>query len=99
MPRQARLGDAWTGRCFAHDHGPIAMSGWLVQGSAVCSSDSFSEVRLGDLAVGQCGHTGVVVTASSVVYDDSIPVAEIGDRVRGDIDGHIVEGSLVSDFY
>jgi uncharacterized Zn-binding protein involved in type VI secretion len=99
MPRQARLGDAWMGRCFAHDGGPIAMTGWLVQGSAVCSSDGLSEVRLGDLAVGRCGHTGVVVTASSVVFDDAIPVAEIGDRVRGDIDGHIVEGSFVSDFY
>lgn len=75
------------------------MSGWLLRGSSIASSDGFAEARLTDEAIGRCGHLGHICTASSVVFDDGLPCAEIGDHIDGDCVGTIVEGSTVSDFY
>ena len=90
MPYTARIGDQIQGYCNIHE---TNVSGQIITGSSTVIINNAGVARLGDLALGSCGHTTVIVEASPDVYADGIKVARLGDAVDGNITGTIVTGS------
>lgn len=73
------------------------MSGILISGSDNVDTEGKATVRLGDIGLGACGHTTVVVTSSRTVEVNNRGVARVGDMVAGDIVGVIVTGASRSE--
>lgn len=92
MPELARIGDIGVGYCCAHN-GCIQMSGVIVTGAATIIGEGSNAARIGDIVVGNCGHTGTIVTGSSSVIGEGSGLARIGDRFQGTFSGTIVTGA------
>ena len=90
------VGSLWFGECCCHSPAPcIPMSGYIIDGSP----DIFTNVgtdglpvpqgRVGDLVIGDCGHTGNVISGSVDIFGDIgtdgkvIPKAYVGSLVFG----------------
>ncbi len=88
----ARIGDIWSGVCCCH-LGCIPMAGPIVTGATSVRSDGIITGILTSIVIGFCGHAGVVVTASDIVYAENLGKARIGDTVAGCTNGVIVTAS------
>ena len=89
----ARLTDIWVGECCCH-HDPDCepMSGPIISASPNSSSGNLRQARLTDITVGECGHTGTIVSASTLAFTNSLGKAIITDCVTGCNIGIIVKG-------
>lgn len=77
----ARLGDRTLGTCTAHSS-PITVGGAIVTASGDTFVNNLPSARLGDKVLADCGHTGLIVTASPTVDDNSRGgVARLGDMI------------------
>lgn len=95
--KAVRIGDIIVATCYCHKS-PITVTGQIVAGSPITSSDGLPQARVGDLVVSSCGHTGVIVSGSSINFIDEISAARFGDSVKSScLDGIIISGSNVSD--
>ena len=92
MAELARIGDVGIGYCTGHN-GTIQMSGHIVTGAATIIGEGSNAARIGDIVVGNCGHTGIIVTGSSTVIGEASGLARIGDRFQGTFSGTIVTGA------
>lgn len=94
MPSSARLTDVWSGICCCHPPIPcIGMTGPIITASANKLSGSLGSARLTDTTQGGCGHTGTIVSGSSVVFVNSLQKATIGSAVTGCNIGNVVTGN------
>ncbi len=87
----ARIGDVAQGTCSCHKS-PRSVTGVIVGGSGVSSSNGPGIARLGDVVVFNCGHTGTIASGSDVLFVDNVGAARIGDVVVGCVRGTIVSG-------
>ena len=78
MPAQSRVGDVGVGVCPCHKS-PVGYVTVFVSGSALSKSDGLSEVRIGDVGVGSCGHPTVALSGSSTTFADGIGLHRVGD--------------------
>jgi len=69
------------------------MSGFIITGSPDIYSTGAAQARLSDITIGECGHTGIIVTGSPVVIGNNLQKATIGSVVTGCNIGHVVTGS------
>lgn len=77
----ARLGDRTLGTCTAH-RSPITVGGTIVTASGNTFVNNKPSARLGDKVLTDCGHTGLIVTASPNVDNNTRGgVARLGDMV------------------
>ncbi len=94
MPNDARIGDIGIGLCHCHDSPDIIpMSGPLITGLFSVRSNKQPTSRLMDVVMGNCGHTGIMITASSSVRAGGINSSRLGDSFTGCFKGTIVTGS------
>jgi uncharacterized Zn-binding protein involved in type VI secretion len=49
--------------------------------------------RIGDIVLGDCGHTGVLVNGSSTVFANGIGLSRLSDTFEGCFEGVLVTGS------
>jgi hypothetical protein len=71
------------------------MSGPIITCSPNDGSSLLGQARLTDITVGGCGHTGTIVTASSLAFCNVLGKARIGDLVTGCNIGTIVTGNPI----
>lgn len=94
MPSQSRIGDIGVGICCCHKKPRCRpMVGPLIQGSPNHRTNSIPSSRIGDIVMGYCGHTGIMVTGSLSSRINGLGCARIGDRFVGCFTGTIVQGS------
>jgi uncharacterized Zn-binding protein involved in type VI secretion len=96
MPGMARVGDMFSGICCCYPSPPpvcIAMVGTIVTGEPNHTADGLSVALLGSLVVGACGHTGIIITASSKTSSGGVANAFLGSSVSGCLIGTIITGS------
>jgi len=81
------------GSCYSveHDH-VIPMIGRIVTGSPDTIAGSFGTAHTTSIVLGNCGHTGIIVTGSQNIRMDSFRKARIGSIFVGDFIGIIVTG-------
>ena len=93
----ARVGDRTSGRCYHSSHAPndsVPAEGTITTGSPTIVVNDRKAARLGDTVTTECGHTGVIITASTDVIGDEPPIARINDKVgAGDYIAIIMEAS------
>jgi hypothetical protein len=78
----ARLGDRTLGVCS--EHGQVG--GTIITGSSTNFINERKIARLGDTVVADCGHSAVIITASSTVsstLEAGQKTARLGDQVLG----------------
>jgi uncharacterized Zn-binding protein involved in type VI secretion len=94
MSGAARLTDMWTGICCCH-HDPdcISMQGQIINASANTLGNTLGIARLTDMTIGNCGHTGIIVSGSPAINVNTLAKSRIGDLVTGCNKGYIVTGS------
>ena len=81
MTGVARLGDRTFGVCTAHSS-PISIGGTIVTASGNTFVNNLPSARLGDQVLTDCGHTGLIVTASPNVDNNTHGgVARLGDMI------------------
>lgn len=81
MTGVARLGDRTFGTCTAHNS-PISVGGTIVTASGDTFVNNRPSARLGDKVLTDCGHTGLIVTASPTVDNNTRGgVARLGDMI------------------
>lgn len=89
----ARISDRWQGICICHKKS-ISVGGTIITGSPDTYANNLNIARLGDIVLGDCGHTGSICTCSATVKANGLGIARIGDQVTGClIDGAIITGS------
>jgi uncharacterized Zn-binding protein involved in type VI secretion len=94
MPAVARLTDIWSGICCCHPPIPcVAMTGQIITGSPNIKCENKAQARLTDMTIGNCGHTGFIVTSSSTVFANNLGKALLGSQVVGCNIGQVVTGS------
>jgi uncharacterized Zn-binding protein involved in type VI secretion len=94
MSFDARLTDIWVGICCCHeDPECVDMSGPIITYSQTQRSGNLNQARLTDVTMGDCGHTGYIITGSTMARCDGLPKARIGDFVIGCNIGIIVFGN------
>jgi hypothetical protein len=94
----ARLTDIWVGICCCHSHPDcIDMSGPIITCSPNNGSGTLGQARLTDITVGSCGHTGQIITSSSLAFCNTLGKARIGDLVDGCNIGIVVTGNPIHD--
>jgi uncharacterized Zn-binding protein involved in type VI secretion len=94
MPAAARLQDLWVGICSCHAKPPcIPMTGRIITGSPNVQCENQAQARLTDMTIGNCGHTGKIVTSSVTVFANSLGKARIGSQVVSCNLGQVVTGS------
>jgi hypothetical protein len=71
------------------------MSGPIITCSPNDGSGTLGQARLTDITVGSCGHTGTIVTASTLAFCNTLGKARIGDLVDGCNIGVIVTGNPI----
>lgn len=90
----ARLTDLWSGICCCHsDPTCIGMSGPIITCSPDVNINSIGAARIGDITIGYCGHTGVIVGSSINSKCNYRGLARIGDMVAGCNIGVIITSS------
>jgi len=92
MPQAARLSDVIVGICCCHPT-CIGVSGQIVTHSLNVVTNGLGQARLGDIAIGSCGHTTMIVTSSQDTIVNGVGAARLTDSVAGCITGQIVTGS------
>lgn len=92
MPGVARITDLFAGVCVCCSYSP-AMGGTIITGSGNVQTNELGTVRIGDIVLGYCGHTGVIVGGSGTVTVNGIGIARLGDAVAGCLIGTIVSSS------
>ena len=94
MPPVARVNDLIMGTCCCHDDPQcIHTLGIIITGSPTVLANGRNLSRVGDMALGFCGHTCVVVSGAGKVVTNGISTARVGDSVSGCINGTIITGS------
>lgn len=84
MPGMARLFDVWVGKCNHPSHdGTKPMSGVIIIGSSDLISGYMGGVRVTDITIGKCGHTGIIVTGSPDCMINYLGAARCTDVVAG----------------
>ena len=95
MPSVARIGDIGIGQCCDSSHnGCIQMSGRIISGASQMSVENSPPARCGDIVLGNCGHTGVIVSCSPNYIVENNGIARIGDSFVGTFSGILVTGAL-----
>ena len=85
----------WTGTCCCHPPVPcIPMTGYILTGSANVQSSSQAQGRLTDITIGECGHTGILVSGTSVVKANNLQKALVISAVTGCNIGVVVQGDV-----
>lgn len=93
MPAVSRLTDIWTGICCCHsDPTCISMTGYIITCSPNHISGGLGVARLTDMTIGGCGHTGQIITGSTVNVTNGLAKAHIGSQVTGCNIGVVVTG-------
>ena len=80
------------GVCCCHTS-CINMQGPILTGSVNVLTNKFGNARLDDVVIGNCGHTGIIISSSSTVNTTSKGNARIGDSFSGCFSGTIISGS------
>jgi len=88
----ARVSDIWVGTCYACSGNP-QVSGIVITGSPDVLTNDRQTARVGDIVVGNCGHTGIIITGCNTVFANDREVAALTDLVGGNVNGIIVTGS------
>lgn len=86
-------GNMGSGICTAHET-PIEMTGTLIATSTKLTSAGLAVGTVGDIILGNCGHTGILTQGSSKVTSENKGVIRVGDPFVGDFTGTMIEGSL-----
>jgi len=82
MPAGAVLSSSIRGICCCHsDPDCIEVNGTLISGSSDVSFGGSPAARVGDLAIGDCGHFGMVGSGSTSVLCNGMPTAVSGVSV------------------
>ena len=88
----------WTGACCCHISPPcIPMTGFILTGSPTVGSSSLSQGRLTDITIGACGHTGTLVSGTSVVKANGLDKALVISAVTGCNIGTVIQGDVTHD--
>ena len=78
MPSAARITDLWVGICCCHSHPTcVSMTGHIITGSPNVIDLSQKQARLTDMTIGECGHTGRIVSGTPVVIANGLQKAII----------------------
>lgn len=94
MSQLSRIGDMWVGICCCHPPVPcVSMSGSIITGSPNAVSESSPVARITDITVGVCGHTGIIVSGSTVNFTNSLGKAFVGSSVTGCNIGVVISGA------
>lgn len=91
MNNVATVGCRFRGRC---DSCGDNVDGTLITGE-FATIEGKNICVVGSKGVGDCGHNTYVVSGSTVWSIEGKPVARVGDRVNGIIDGTIITGEFV----
>lgn len=98
MPKVSRVTDRWTGICCCHPPFPcIPMGGKIIVGSSDSKSTGLANGRISDMVIGDCGHTGKIVTGSGSNITNTLGKATIGSQVTGCTIGKVITGSPTHD--
>jgi len=94
MPQAARNSDVIVGICCCHSNPTcISVSGIIVGNSPNVGVNGLGAARVGDAAIGSCGHATIIVSGSPNTLINGLGAARVGDSVAGCITGTIVSGS------
>ena len=95
MPGIARVGDIAVGTCCCHEDEPQCRPfvGIVSTGAGTIIIEGQQAARIGDIVIGDCGHTGIISTGMGNVMMEGIGAATIGSIVVGCLDGIIVTGA------
>ncbi len=69
------------------------MGGWIITGSPNVISSNQGQARLIGTTIGYCGHTGIIISSSSIVNANTLGKARVGDQVIGCNIGTIISGN------
>jgi len=88
----ARVTDKFSGVCTCHKS-TISMEGEIANGSLDGNSGGLGIARVGDTVIGDCGHTGTIVSGSISNTINGKGKAIITSKVTGCLVGEIVTGN------
>lgn len=90
----ARISSVGTGTCCSHPPAPcIPMTGQIIKGAGAVFINGLACARIGDVVLGDCGHSGVMIKGSGTVYAEGLAVSRISDAFDGTFFGTIITGS------
>ena len=94
MPKAARINDIGIGQCCDSSHnGCIQMKGRIISGASQMLIENNAPARCGDIVIGDCGHTGIIIGCSTNYIIENNGIARIGDSFSGAFSGIIVTGA------
>jgi len=94
MADTSRHLDEWSGICCCHPPIPcVGMTGYIIEGLTNILTVGQDQAILLHETIGDCGHTGYIVSASSKVVGSGKGKARIGDDVTGCNIGNIITGT------
>jgi uncharacterized Zn-binding protein involved in type VI secretion len=73
------------------------MVGKIIGGSSNVISTAKGQARLTDLTIGECGHTGRIITGSSTCFANGLQKAFLTSQVTGCNIGQVVSGNPTHD--
>lgn len=88
----ATLTSVGIGICSCHSPSPIPQSGIIAQGSANVLAGGLGVGKIGDIMLGGCGHTGIIVDGSPTVMTNGLMSAKMTSTFVGCFVGQVVTG-------
>jgi len=90
----ATYGSVGVGICDHSSHGsPISQSGIVIGNALTVLTNGLPTGQVGNIVLGDDGHTGIIVNGSGTVNSNGLGAAYIGSNFVGDFTGTIVTGS------
>jgi len=90
----ARISSVGTGTCCGHsDPTCIPMTGQIINGAGAVFINGLACARIGDVVLGDCGHSGTMIKGSGTVFVEGLAVSRISDVFDGTFFGTIITGS------
>lgn len=90
----ARVLDTFIGTCCCHSKPTCrSVTGIIVQGTPLHTVDYLNNARITDTVLASCGHTGLIVSASTKVISAGLGNARLADSVGA---GCVVSGIITS---
>ncbi len=99
MAEIATINAKGIGICHHRDHSsPKEVEGIIITGSSDVIAGDLGLVTIGDIFLGECGHTSVMITGSETSFINNKQQCRIGDQFDGDITGVLTEAAIPNSY-
>lgn len=91
MIPMARMSDKTLGVCSSCDGNTF--SGKIITTQTIVMANGLPVARMNDIALSDCGHTGIIIGGAQKVFIQGLPACQLGTQFVGTYTGKVISSA------